>query len=160
MIDGDQFRAVLGRWASGVTIVTSAEDSRVHGMTVSAFSSVSLDPPLVLVCADKASITNELIEKSGFYAAHILSDAQQALSNKFASKKDEHRRFEGIDWKTLVTGAPILPGCSAVLDCTVFSAHDAGDHIVYVGQVEAIEQSEQAPLVYYQGAYRDLAEKA
>jgi flavin reductase (DIM6/NTAB) family NADH-FMN oxidoreductase RutF len=160
MIDADQFRTALGQWASGVTIVTSAEESRVHGMTVSAFSSVSLDPPLVLVCADKSSITNELIEKSGVYAAHILASGQQDLSNKFASKKDEHRRFEGIDWKTLATGAPILPGCLAVLDCRVSGAHDAGDHIVYVGLVEAIELEEQEPLVYFQGAYRELGKKA
>jgi flavin reductase (DIM6/NTAB) family NADH-FMN oxidoreductase RutF len=149
MIDADQFRTALGQWASGVTIVTSAEESRVHGMTA-----------LVLVCADKSSITNELIEKSGVYAAHILASGQQDLSNKFASKKDEHRRFEGIDWKTLATGAPILPGCLAVLDCRVSGAHDAGDHIVYVGLVEAIELEEQEPLVYFQGAYRELGKKA
>jgi flavin reductase (DIM6/NTAB) family NADH-FMN oxidoreductase RutF len=160
MVDADVFKAVLGRWASGVTIVTSAARERIHGMTVSAFSSVSLDPPLVLVCADKTSITNELIAESGVYAAHILSDDQQALSNKFASKKDEHRRFEDVDWKTMKTGAPILPGCLAVLDCRVTDGHDAGDHIVYVGYVEAAQYDDEAPLVYYEGAYRDLAPKS
>jgi len=157
MLDQEVFKAVLGRWASGVTIVTSRAEGKIHGMTVSAFSSVSLEPPLVLVCADKSSITNELIEKSGIYAVHILSKEQQELSNKFASKKDEHRRFEGINCSTMVTGAPVLPDCLAVLDCTVVAAHDAGDHIVYVGRVEDATNLDVTPLLYYQGAYRDFS---
>lgn len=159
MLDEEVFKAVLGRWASGVTIVTSTAGERVHGMTVSAFSSVSLDPPLVLVCADKSSITHELIEESGVYAAHILAKEQTALSNKFASKKDEHRRFEGIDWSTMETGAPILPGCLAVLDCRVTAGHDAGDHIVYIGRVVEAKYEDKAPLLYYQGSYREFLPK-
>jgi len=153
-VTGVEFRAALSRWASGVTIVTSAAGGRVHGMTVSAFSSVSLDPPLVLVCADKTSDTLGVIEKSGVFAANLLSAEQQALSNRFASKKDEHRRFEGLDWRAGVTGSPILPGVLAALDCRVVAAHDAGDHLIYVGRVESVEVSPGEPLLYFAGAYR------
>jgi flavin reductase (DIM6/NTAB) family NADH-FMN oxidoreductase RutF len=152
-VTGDEFRAALARWASGVAIVTTAAGDRIHGMTVSAFSSVSLDPPLVLVCADKTSDTLGVIEAGGVFAANILSAGQQALSNRFASKKDEHRRFEGIAWRRGATGAPILPGVLAALDCRVVAAHDAGDHVIYVGRVETAEVFPGEPLVYHGGAY-------
>lgn len=151
-----EFKIALGRWASGVTIVTSAAEDQIHGMTVSAFCSVSLDPPLILVCADKASITNQLIQKSGIFAANILSEDQDNLSNRFASKKDEHRRFEGVTWNIGATGAPIISNCSAVLDCRVTANHDGGDHVIYIGHVESIEINELNPLVYYQGAYHSI----
>ena len=156
-VDPDLFRAALGRWASGVTIVTARVGDRVHGMTVSAFSSVSLDPPLVLVCADKASNTQPFIEEGGVFAANVLAAGQEALSNKFASKKDEWRRFEGLDWTSGTTGAPLLPATVAALDCRVVGAHDAGDHVIYVGRVEAVQIGEGAPLVYFGGGYRTLA---
>lgn len=159
-VTGVEFRAALSRWASGVTIVTSAAGGRVHGMTVSAFSSVSLDPPLVLVCADKTSDTLGVIEKSGVFAANVLSAEQQALSNRFASKKDEHRRFEGLDWHPGVTGSPILPGVLAALDCRVVATHDAGDHLIYVGSVESVEVSAGDPLLYFAGSYRAFAPRA
>jgi len=156
-ISGDAFRQALSRWASGVTIVTAGDGQRVHGMTVSAFSSVSLDPPLVLICADKASITQEVIEAGGNFAAHVLGRDQEDLSNRFASKKEEHRRFEGIDWELGASGAPILPGVIAVLECRVAAAHDAGDHVIYVGEVLASRVCDGEPLVYCGGAYRSLS---
>lgn len=153
-VTGVEFRTALARWASGVTIVTSAAGDHIHGMTVSAFTSVSLDPPLVAVCADKTSDTLDVIAKSGVFAANILSADQQALSNRFASKKDEHRRFEGIDWRAGATGSPILRGVLAALDCRVVASHDAGDHLIYVGSVESAEVFCGEPLLYYGGAYR------
>jgi flavin reductase (DIM6/NTAB) family NADH-FMN oxidoreductase RutF len=90
------------------------------------------------------------------FAANILSSGQQALSNRFASKKDEHRRFEGLAWRRGATGAPILPGVLAALDCRVVAAHDAGDHVIYVGQVERAEVFPGEPLVYHGGAYCGL----
>jgi flavin reductase (DIM6/NTAB) family NADH-FMN oxidoreductase RutF len=155
-VTGDEFRAALAHWASGVAVVTSAAGDRIHGMTVSAFSSVSLDPPLVLVCADKASNTLALIEEGRVFAVNILAAAQQGLSNRFASKQDEERRFEGIAWRRGATGAPILPGALAVLDCRVVAAHDAGDHVIYVGRVESVEVAAGDPLVYFGGAYRGI----
>jgi flavin reductase (DIM6/NTAB) family NADH-FMN oxidoreductase RutF len=152
----DAFKRALREWASGVTIVTSRCGDVVHGMTVSAFASVSLDPPLVLVCADKTSNTFGVIARGGVFAAHVLASEQQALSNRFASKVDEDRRFEGLEWRAGVTGAPILPGAVAVLDCRVVGAHDAGDHVIYVGRVEDVQLGEGEPLVYHRGAYRAL----
>lgn len=155
-VTGAEFRTALGHWASGVAIVTSAAGDRIHGMTVSAFSSVSLDPPLVMICADKSSNTLGVIEEGRVFAANILCADQQGLSNRFASKKDEERRFEGLAWRRGATGAPILPGVLAVLDCRVVAAHDAGDHVIYVGRVEAAEVTAGEPLLYYGGAYREM----
>ena len=157
-MSSERFREALGRWASGVAIVTSRVGERVHGMTVSAFSSVSLDPPLVLVCADKASDTYAVIAEAGFFAVNILSSEQQDLSNRFASKKDDYRRFVGLETREAVTGAPLLPGCLAHLDCQLVATHDAGDHVIYVGRVEAVEEdAAREPLLHFQSAYRALA---
>jgi flavin reductase (DIM6/NTAB) family NADH-FMN oxidoreductase RutF len=140
-----------------VAIVTAAAGDRVHGMTVSAFASVSLAPPLVLVCADKTSHTLELMEAGRVFAVNVLAAGQQPLSNRFASKKDEHRRFEGVAWRRGATGAPLLEGTVAALDCRVVAAHDAGDHVIYVGQVEGAEVHGGEPLLYHAGSYRELA---
>jgi flavin reductase (DIM6/NTAB) family NADH-FMN oxidoreductase RutF len=156
-VTADQFRSALAHWASGVAIVTAAAGDRVHGMTVSAFSSVSLEPPLVLVCADKTSDTLGVIEEGRVFAVNVLASTQSALSNRFASKKDEHLRFEGLAWRPGTTGAPILPGVLAALDCRVVAAHEAGDHVIYVGKVETVELAAGEPLLYYGGAYRVLA---
>jgi flavin reductase (DIM6/NTAB) family NADH-FMN oxidoreductase RutF len=156
-LSGDEFRAALARWASGVAVVTAAAGDRIHGMTVSAFASVSLAPPLVLVCADKSSITLEVVEAGGVFAVNVLAAGQEALSDRFASKKDEHRRFEGVRWRRGATGAPLLEGTVAALDCRVVAAHDAGDHVIYVGEVEAAEVRAGAPLVYHAGAYCGLS---
>jgi flavin reductase (DIM6/NTAB) family NADH-FMN oxidoreductase RutF len=155
-VDAEDFLAALRQWASGVTIVTSRSGDVVHGMTVSAFASVSLDPPMVLVCADKASNTHGVIAEGGVFAVHVLSRGQEKLSNLFASKKDEHRRFEGLSWTTATTGAPILEGAVAVLDCRVVAAHDAGDHVIYVGDVAEARARGGDPLLYHEGVYRSL----
>lgn len=153
-----EFRKALRHWTSGVTILTSRLGSRVHGMTVSAFTSVSLHPPLVLVCAEMTSETNSLIAEAGVFAANILGADQVALATRFASKQDEFRRFEGLSWREGPTGSPWLPGCLAQLDCRVVAAHDAGDHVIYVGEVEATEITHRRPLVYFESGYYALAD--
>jgi flavin reductase (DIM6/NTAB) family NADH-FMN oxidoreductase RutF len=156
-VDTDTFKRSLGSWPSGVTIVTSQHGAERLGMTVSAFTSVSLVPPLILVCADKASNTNKLIHASRSFTVNVLGREQSALSNLFADKKREAIRFDGLDCKTGATGCPRLPGALASLDCTVRDVVDAGDHIVYVGTVEdAIIDAEQEPLVYWRGGYQKL----
>ena len=152
----DEFKQCLARWATGVTIVTARAGDHIHGMTVSAFTEVSLDPPLVLVCADKTTNTHPVIAEGGAFAVNVLARDQESLSQRFASKKDEDRRFEGLEFETAATGAPILAGCLAALDCRVVNAHDAGDHVIYVGRVEALRRSEGEPLLYFGGAYRSL----
>ena len=93
------FRSLLGSWATGVTVVTACDGDRVHGMTVSAFSEVSLEPPLVLVCAEQAANTRPFIDAGGVFAVNVLAQDQEAISNRFASKKDEWRRFESLDFE-------------------------------------------------------------
>ena len=155
----ESFKKVLSRWATGVTIVTARAGDRVHGMTVSAFAEVSLEPPLVLVCADKSSNTHQLIAEGGVFAVNVLSEDQSALSRRFASKKDEDRRFDGLDCPSGATGAPYIPGALASLDCRVIDTHDAGDHVIYVGRVVETRLSDRDPLVYYAGAYGSVARR-
>jgi flavin reductase (DIM6/NTAB) family NADH-FMN oxidoreductase RutF len=145
---------VLSCWATGVTVVTARASDHIHGMTVSAFTEVSLDPPLVLICADKTSLTHPVIAEGRVFAVNILARDQEDLSRRFASKEEEHRRFEGLAYQTGKTGAPLLEDTVAVLDCRVVAAHDVGDHVIYVGEVEELRLSEdREPLLYHGGRY-------
>ena len=110
MISGDEFRSGMSRWATGVTIVTSCAGKRVHGMTVSDFSGVSLSPPLVMVCADRSSNTHALIAEGKCFAVNVLAADQQDISNHFASKETESNRFDGIEFTTGKTGSPMFEG--------------------------------------------------
>jgi flavin reductase (DIM6/NTAB) family NADH-FMN oxidoreductase RutF len=154
-ISGDEFKQALARWPSGVTIVTARSGERVHGMTVRAFTEVSLDPPLVLVCADKKSNTLPLIQAGGVFAVNVLASDQHELSNRFASKKDEWQRFDGLETDVGITGAPLLRGVVVNLDCRVVAAHESGDHVIYVGQIEEMRHFDREPLLYFRGAYGD-----
>jgi flavin reductase (DIM6/NTAB) family NADH-FMN oxidoreductase RutF len=155
-VDADDFKQVLARWATGVTIVTARSGERVHGMTVSAFTEVSLDPPLVLVCADLGSNTLPLIREGGAFAVNILSREQEALSARFASKQGEWQRFDGLEIDAGRTGSPLLRGVVANLDCRVVAAHEHGDHVVYVGEVAEVRHFDREPLLYFRGAYTGL----
>lgn len=155
-IDAAQFRAALALRAGGVAIVTARSGERVHGMTVTDFAGVSLDPPLVLVCADKTSNTLPVIESGRNFAVNLLANGQEALSNRFASKEHEWTRFEGLSCETGATGAPLVPGALASLACRVVALHDAGDHVIVVGLVEEVRCTGASPLVYWSGAYRGL----
>ena len=153
MVGSDRFKQVLARWATGVTIVTSRDGDTVHGMTVSAFTEVSVTPPLVLVCADKQSNTNRIIAASKLFAVNILAHDQSSLSDKFASKKLESERFVDLDYTTGETGAPLITGAAAHLDCRVVAEHDHGDHVVYVGEVLGAQVRDEPPLLYHRGGY-------
>lgn len=155
-VAAEEFKQVLRRWASGITVVTSRAGDRMHGMTVSAFSSVSLDPPLVLVCANQASTTHSVIETGGVFTVNILAADQEDVSMKFASSKYEDTRFEHVEWEEGTTGAPLITGALANIECKVVSAHREGSHTIYIGQVEALRVRETAPLLYYRGAYHAL----
>lgn len=157
-VTADSFKRALRRWASGVTIVTAKSGDTIHGMTVSAFTSVSADPPLVLVCANRSSTTNELIRACGLFAVNVLADGQQSLSNRFASRDLDEHRFEGVGWRLGHGGAPVLEGALASLECKVRQAHEEGTHTIYIGEVlHADGDDEATPLVYFDGAYRRLA---
>lgn len=152
-ITADEFKQAMAAWASGVTVITARAGERIHGMTVSDFSGVSLEPPLVLVCASKTSNTTALIQEGRCYGVNVLRRGQGALSNKFASKKDEWRRFEGVETFTAKTGVPLLTEALVNLDCRLVAVHDAGDHLLCVGGIEAVHVREGEPLLYFRSSY-------
>ncbi len=156
-VDGETFRQVLRSWATGVTIVTSQAGDLRHGMTVSAFNEVSLDPPLILVCADKTSNTRGVIERSHAFSVSILANGQDELSSLFANKRQEAVRFDGLECELGATGCPRIPGALAWLDCSVQQAIEAGDHIVYIGCVERAKVKELGPLLHFRGKYGSIA---
>jgi len=156
-VSSDALRNVLGRRAATVAIATARVGERVHGMTVTAFTEVSLDPPLVLVCADKASNTLPVIRAGGVFAINVLARDQQALSNRFAVKKDEDKRFDGLEYDVGRTGAPLLRGVAVNIDCRVAAEHDAGDHVLLIGEVQEVRSFDHEPLLYFRGAYGGFA---
>jgi flavin reductase (DIM6/NTAB) family NADH-FMN oxidoreductase RutF len=158
MIDADTFRAVLGRFACGITIVTARdEDDRDHGMTVSAFCSLSLDPPLVLLCVDKTATMYELLRTHPAFGVSILSSSQEAYSRRFADKKSERaERFDGIAYTRALNGVVLLDGALAHLECRILKHHDEGDHMILVAAVDRAEALDGRPLLYFRGGYAQL----
>jgi flavin reductase (DIM6/NTAB) family NADH-FMN oxidoreductase RutF len=154
-IDKQQFRKVMGRFAAGVTVVTTvAEDGTPSGLTATAFTSVSLQPPLVLVCIDKNAESLASVRRSGVFAVNFLRAAQEAVSQRFAVSGGD--KFAGVSTRSGVTGAPLLADSLGYVECRTTDVHDAGDHFIFVGQVEAADAGEGEPLVYFNGAYREL----
>lgn len=156
-VSPDQFRAALGRFASGVTVITvSTADGGVHGMTASAFCSVSLRPPLVLVCVDQLAETYLHLRERCCFGVSILRQDQEALSEFFADPErnpDAAYRL-GVSYKKMASGMPVLNDALAQIDCTVVDSHLAGDHSIFVGQVNEVLLSEGEPLIYFRGRYR------
>lgn len=154
-IDADAFRSALGQFASGVTIVTTLDAAGTPlGLTVSSFCSVSLDPPLVLVCIDLRSEANTGFRESGRFGVSILAEGQRDLSDRFAW--GGATKFDPAHLTMGATGVPLLTGALARLECTVVSTHDEGDHRVYVGRVEHAEVDPGRPLVYQRAEYHRL----
>jgi flavin reductase ActVB len=155
MIDRDLFRAVLGRFASGITVVTARDaQGTPHGMTVSAFSSLSLDPPLVLVCVGNEATMAPVMASTETFAVNMLAESQEALSRRFAGKIDD--RFAGVGYSDSDSGDPVLDDVLASLQCRVVARHPAGDHIIVVGRVEQGSAHDGKPLLYYRGGYAQL----
>ncbi|HTE43718.1 MAG TPA: flavin reductase family protein [Gemmatimonadaceae bacterium] len=154
MIDSDTFRSVLGRFASGVTIVTARDGAgEDHGMTASAFCSLSLEPPLVLICVDHAASMHELMLSHPRLGISILSSDQEAYSRRFADK-DTDNRFDGIAYERGDSGVVLLDGALAHLECAIIEHHDAGDHTIVIAEVErAAAKEARRPLLYYRGGY-------
>lgn len=149
-----ELRQATGRFASGVTVITTAEDQNddaVHGMTANSFTSVSLDPPLVLVSIGKNARMHERIMCSGTYGVSVLADAQSNLSTHFAGRPGDHK-VEFV-WQN---GIPLVSGALSHIACTVEDAHPAGDHTLFIGRVQHLSYDHGRPLVFYTGGYRDL----
>lgn len=153
-IDADEFRAVLGRFASGVTIMTARDGRADHGMTVSAFCSVSLQPPLVLACVDKSSEMWRVLTGATHVGFSILAEGQEALSRRFAELPTG--RFDGVGYTRAESGVVLLDDALAHLECRLVAAHDAGDHVIHVAEVEAARCRQERPLLYYRGGYAQL----
>jgi flavin reductase (DIM6/NTAB) family NADH-FMN oxidoreductase RutF len=157
-IDPIDFRDVLRHFPAGVTIVTVRAGQERHGLTVSAFMSVSPTPPLIAVSVDHRGHGYPLLERSdATFAVNILRAAQDDLSNQFAFFEGD--RFSMGTWTTALTGAPVLDDALAWLDCTIYSRHTAGTHTIYIGEVQAsrVLEPDGEPLVYWNRAYRSLA---
>ncbi len=157
-ISSEAYRDALRHFPAGVTIVTLRAGEVIHGLTVSAFASVSPDPPLVAVVIDRRHSAYELLEQEGaVFAINILGEGQSELSNRFAWTKEEDR-FAAGNWIQAATGAPVLEDAVAWLDCSIWARHPAGTHAIYLGLVEAssVPNPEGQPLVYWNRGYRSL----
>lgn len=152
------FRTVTGHFATGVTVVTTALEGRLHGITVSAFCPLSLEPLLVLVCIDQAAHSRHLIAESSIFAVNILTWQQQFLADRFAGRGPlVNTAFDGVPYTTASTGAPILKGVLAWADCRVTHTELLGDHVLFVGQaVDAGVERTQDPLLYFQSRFTHL----
>lgn len=155
------FRDALGRLAAGVTVVTTRDAAgEPRGLTATAVCSVSLDPPLVLACIDRDSLTGEAIRSSRRYALNFLHFQGRDLSKRFASAGDG--KFDGLVWSEGSHGCPVLADCLTCVECEVEREVDAGDHTIFVGRVLhlALEPSDLEPLIHYRGRYRTLRDES
>ncbi len=155
-IDSSQFRKIMSRFVTGITVVTTRLGPEIHGLTCNAFCSISLDPCTVMVSVAKDARSWPLIDKSRLFAVNLLSESQRQVSDRFAGRhrdKDDNR-FEGVDWTEAATGAPILLGTQGYLDCRVTRAYDGGSHTLFLGEVVALALDDnRSPLVFYQSRY-------
>lgn len=154
-IDQAAFRRVLGNFASGVTVVTVEHDGQYHGSTVASFCSVSLAPPLVLVCIDRRATTHRLLEQTGTFAVSILGEDGADMSRHFASRHPD--KFASVAYHQGLTGAPLLDDAIATLECRVVSQFPGGDHSIFVGEVlVANALADLPPLIYFHSGYGAL----
>lgn len=155
-MDPDTFRSVLGRFASGVTVLTTRDtQGNDHGMTVSAFCSLSLEPPLVLACIDRSAEMFPLLQPGLHVVFNVLSSPQEALSRRF-SELEGSRRFEGIGFERDARGIPVLDDVLAWLQCEIVGQCDGGDHGIFIARVDDAMWEELRPLLYYRGGYAQL----
>lgn len=155
--DQRAFRDAMGCFATGVTVIsTTTDDGRAVGVTVNSFSSVSLDPPLVLFCIDRKATNLTTFQNAGGFAINVLRDDQHQLSNGFAGKGDT--MFENIEYEKSDLGSPLLPDTIACFECETETTHDGGDHVIFIGRVKRIQQNgDGAPLLYFKGRYAAVA---
>ncbi|MFD2706020.1 flavin reductase family protein [Salibacterium lacus] len=149
-MDDRLFKTAMGKFATGVTVVTTDTEDGVHGMTANAFMSVSMDPKLVLISVGRHANTHRIIEQNGVFAVNILSEDQMEPAQYFAKQLEEDvdipiERFEG---------QPIIEGSLASIVCTVYDSHEAGDHTLFIGQVENLIVQDETPLLYFEGQFR------
>src|SRR3954447_4702202 len=156
IVDRSRLRRATGSFLTGVTVVTALDASgKPRGMTANSFTTVSVDPPLVLVCVSRKSESFPALRDCSAFAVSIVADDQVELARRFATSGVD--KFEGVAVRSLVTGAPLLDGAVAWIDCTVHDRHDAGDHIILVGDVVAVDSVDGRPLGYCLGNYLSMS---
>jgi flavin reductase (DIM6/NTAB) family NADH-FMN oxidoreductase RutF len=162
MMNPLELRNTLRYWASGVSVVTTSNGSQRQGMTVSAFNSLSIDPPMILVCLSKDANTAQLIQTTRHFAVNVLGQDHAEISNRFAGRVpnlDKDERFNGIATRTEITGSPILETAIAWLDCRIHQQHDGNTHWIIVGEVLATGQNPSQPLLYFDRDYRRMSQE-
>lgn len=163
-IGPDRYREVMGHFATGISVVTAMDGSRPHGITVNAFSSVSLDPALVMVALDRRRYITPIVRAAGRYAVNVLGADQQALSDCFAHAPVSPGReaFCGAAWHAGPTGLPLIDGSIATLECTIVETFSAGDHDLFIGRVDSLEQHDEdaVPLLYFRRRYLHIEQGA
>jgi flavin reductase (DIM6/NTAB) family NADH-FMN oxidoreductase RutF len=158
---GPEFRSALGSFTTGVTVITTRGEDHLYGMTANAFSSVSLEPPLVLVCVISGTEGAKVLEQNSIFAVNILGASQEAISRYFASRERPRGldAFREVPHGVAITGAPILEDIAGFLDCRLHATHEAGDHVIFIGEVVALGSSPDVkPLLFSAGKYRFVAE--
>ena len=154
-IDLKELRRVMGHFATGVTVVTTKDGADApFGLTANAFASLSLQPPLVLVCVDKDAHCYSCFEGSKIFAVNVLAEGQEEISRRFATKGAE--KFNGIPWHKGESGVALLDGAISHIECKVVSSYDGGDHTIYVGEVLRAATAGERPLIFFQGKYHRL----
>lgn len=152
-----EFKSALGRFATGVTVLTTCDGDRPSGVTVNAFASVSLNPPLVMVCIDKRSHMHDLVQRTGFFAVNVLGAHQQEVSRRFAGQTgDRDHRFALTTFHSGVTGAPVLESSIAHVECRLVAVYPGGDHSIFLGSVESVGAVPGDPLLYYHSQYGEI----
>ncbi len=155
MIDGKEFRQVMGRFATGVTIITTrGADGTPYGLTANAVASISLAPPLVMISIDKNAESFSRFLESKVFVVNVLAADQEPLSNAFAKSGGD--KFGGLAYETNADGVPVLGGTLASIECHIVASHDAGDHVIHLGEVDRTRTADAEPLLYFQGRYARL----
>lgn len=156
VVGADDFRRVCGHFATGVTIISTCDaDGRPTGLTASAFTSVSLDPPLVLVCVSHKSQSFPALRDGGKFAVNVLRDSGEEVSRRFATTRLD--KFDGVPYTLSPLGLPLLDDALAHVECVTVSAYPEGDHTIFVGRVERARAGSGDPLLYFRGQYQRLA---
>jgi flavin reductase (DIM6/NTAB) family NADH-FMN oxidoreductase RutF len=153
-IDDGHFRLALSHFASGVTVVTTAHDGQLFGMTVASFASLSLHPPLVLVCIERSVKTHDGIAAAGKFGVSILSSTQADISAKFASRSDD--KFNGVELIEGDLDVPLIAGALTAIECRLYDRLPGGDHTIFIGEVMKIHTTEGDPLLYFRSGYREM----
>jgi flavin reductase (DIM6/NTAB) family NADH-FMN oxidoreductase RutF len=154
-VDADSFRSALRHFPTGVTIVTTLVDGVPKGFTANAFSSVSAEPPMVLVCVNRGARSHPLIARAGFFCVNVLALEQRGLAERFADRSVA-APFADLAIRADRTGSPVIDGALAYLDCELAEEHSAGTHTIFLGTVVACGSRDGAPLGYFNGGYRDF----